>query len=67
VLNRAPHCCQCRALLSGPKLVIEGRWLCPDCAYERDHGPADRVQPPRGRTAPQAEQLFPPDDEAAAR
>jgi hypothetical protein len=60
--TRTPRCSQCQAVLSDAKLVVEGRWLCPDCTYEREHGLAPRLPRARSRRGqPQQEQLFSPD------
>jgi hypothetical protein len=63
VTKRLPRCRACDVVLRGPKLVVDGWWLCPDCTYEHDYGPTTRVRAsePRPRQ-PQAEQLFDPDD-----
>jgi hypothetical protein len=35
---RTPRCHLCDASLGGPRVVIDGRWTCPDCAYKLDRG-----------------------------
>jgi hypothetical protein len=61
---RTPCCLTCGAALGRTRLVLDRRWACPDCAYEREYGPTERktlpVKPPRRETAPlQSETLFP--------
>jgi hypothetical protein len=55
-------CWNCEEPLSRARLVVEGRLLCPDCVYEAEYGPAERVAPRERRTNtlyPQEEHLFP--------
>jgi hypothetical protein len=63
LLKRTPHCSTCDAVLRGARLVIDGRWCCPDCAYEHDYGAGACVQPqPVRRRRAQRERLFDPDE-----
>jgi hypothetical protein len=49
----------CKAQLSGARVVIEGDWMCPDCACEYDYGPTERRPRPQRPKEPQREKLFP--------
>jgi hypothetical protein len=59
--RKTPTCAICGCSLGGTRLVLAGRWTCPDCAYELEHGPAERVPVPARRSPkrPQGETLFP--------
>jgi hypothetical protein len=56
-------CSSCKQTL-GARVYVSGRFLCPDCIYELEHGPSPRGEPPERRPGkpplhPQAERLFP--------
>jgi hypothetical protein len=58
--QRKPRCARCGASLVGPRLVLDGQWTCPVCAYEREFGPVERVRRERRPAAPPQEKtLFP--------
>jgi hypothetical protein len=56
-----PRCHICRSILHGAKVVINGLWTCPDCAYELEYGatPTAPSASRRRRLHPQEERLFP--------
>ena len=64
-----PKCCRCHRSLTGARLVIDGCWTCPDCAYELEQARAQGRPDPRPvrpvpstrrrRAEPQRETLFP--------
>ena len=59
-LKTAPVCSWCKNERPGPRLVIDGRWMCSECIYELEVGQAERVPRPSPRNGPpQAETLFP--------
>ena len=49
------RCAECGASLVGARLIIDGHWMCPVCAYELEHGPVERVRQRRQRVAPPQE------------
>ena len=55
------RCSECGGSMGKTRLVVGGRWLCPDCLYRAEHGepPAPRVPQPTRRGVPQEEPLFP--------
>lgn len=58
--ERKPTCARCGASLVGPRLVVDGQWTCPACAYELEYGPIERATHKRlPATPPQEETLFP--------
>jgi hypothetical protein len=47
---KLPRCYLCRKDLRKAHLVIDSRWVYPDCAYMLEYGPAQPVtRPPRAR------------------
>ncbi len=73
-MSRNPRCSQCKTELTMTRPVVGGVWLCGDCVYLLEYGPArqDAPRPPRApkkraalRTPrapsgqPQEETLFP--------
>jgi hypothetical protein len=56
---RVPRCRVCGVSLPGPRLFVDWHWYCPDCAYELEYGPVERVRPEQpSKHRPQAETLF---------
>jgi hypothetical protein len=56
---KLPQCSVCKRPLVGARVVVNERWMCPDCVHEREYGPSPR-KPRRGRRKPpQDETLFP--------
>lgn len=60
-MKMTPTCQTCRCSLTEAKVYVAGQWLCPDCLYESEYGPAQRVKRSRtpNRLHPQEERLFP--------
>lgn len=54
---KTPRCHLCDQALGGPRLVLDGLWTCPDCAYEREYGAAER-RASRTKKQTQEEKLF---------
>jgi hypothetical protein len=59
-----PRCSVCKRALVGARAVVNDRWVCGDCLYEREHGPSPRRER-EGRTSiTPTETLFQPRDAA---
>lgn len=59
-LKRTPKCVTCGASLTGARVVIEGRWICPVCAYKLEFPDADVASVRQPRARKQTETLFDP-------
>jgi hypothetical protein len=58
--RRAATCFNCSGTLEGPRIVVAGLYLCPDCRYVAEYGESERA-PERTKSSapPQTETLFP--------